>query len=64
MEASVQHEQERSQLWAIYWSIRALEEPPPVLRRARAELWRELSVEHDGGAKRHLALVTLSEVPG
>lgn len=32
-------EQERAQLWSIYWGLRTLARPTPTLRDARAHLW-------------------------
>lgn len=62
-----QAEQERQQLWAIYWGIRALDRPPPTLRMARSELWSILDrpespatpvTGSNGSAEvRHLTLV-------
>jgi hypothetical protein len=38
-------EHERAQLWALYFQLRSLAEPPPFLRRTAAELRRHLGVD-------------------
>jgi hypothetical protein len=38
MPAGEETEQERAQLWALYFGMRALEEPPAFLRVAEVEL--------------------------
>jgi hypothetical protein len=35
-------ERERAQLWAVYFGLRALRNPPPYLRQARLHLHRHL----------------------
>lgn len=51
-------EQERAQLWAIYWGLRALRNPTPPLDQARRHLRQRLNPQpppppHPRGSARH-----------
>lgn len=42
---------ERAQLWALYFGLRALPDPPSFLRHAEIQLKDHLGVDHDGAPR-------------
>ncbi len=56
--AAGETDHDRAQLWALYFGLRALKEPPPFLQRTREELrWHLESGSQPPPTGGHLRLV-------